>query len=275
MVGAHLWKRILNEGVSRRACGDVVKNVESRIIKAPIITDLRPEQEGQVDHPASRLVAIPFPEFWIEVISSECGDRMHMGCLVQAKSRAAGGWDVTTYSLGETSHYGVLLFGYREFVVDALGRPERNRKLTTSSVFSSKEAAIASVDRVCYLAFESLEFLNCKNVSLLAHDNDPKQVRRAVKRHGGNPDHYRYHTLVYRPRGAHKDSPPVEIGIMPRHMCRGHFQHYGLALEHGHPDGKDRGLLFGKHAGKFYFPPHLRGDKKNGVVEKDYSLQQV
>ena len=52
---------------------------------------------------------------------------------------------------------------------------------------------------------------------------------------------------------------------MPRHVCRGHFAEYGPQF--------GKGLLFGKHAGRFFVPPHLKGKKEYGVVEKDDSLR--
>ena len=51
---------------------------------------------------------------------------------------------------------------------------------------------------------------------------------------------------------------------MPRHVCRGHFAEYGPQF--------GKGLLFGRYAGRFFIPPHLRGDEKNGIVEKDYAV---
>lgn len=54
---------------------------------------------------------------------------------------------------------------------------------------------------------------------------------------------------------------------MPRHVCRGHFAEYGPEFS--------KGLLFGKYAGRFFIPPHLKGDKKNGIVEKDYAIPAV
>jgi hypothetical protein len=110
-----------------------------------------------------------------------------------------------------------------------------------------------------------LIMLGCKNVCIEPRDNDPKQVRRAVKRHGNNASGYRYHVLVVRPPGAGTNTKGEEIGTMPRHVCRGHFAEYGPEF--------NKGLLFGKYAGRFYVPPHLKGKKENGTVEKDYELR--
>jgi hypothetical protein len=153
----------------------------------------------------------------------------------------------------------------REFDVDASGKPAAFRKVTISDRIVDSKWAISQVDRICYIACETLELLACKNVGLSDRDNDPEQVKCAIKRHGGTPDSYRYHTLIVRPPGSKgSNSPGIDIGMMPRHVCRGHFAEYGPEF--------NKGLLFGKYAGRFFIPPCLKGDKKNGIVEKDYVI---
>lgn len=31
-------------------------------------------------------------------------------------------------------------------------------------------------------------------------------------------------------------------------------------------------VLFGRFTGRFWFPPHVRGNKKKGIIEKDYAI---
>ena len=92
----------------------------------------------------------------------------------------------------------------------------------------------------------------------------PDDVRRAIKRFGSSPDNYRYHTLTVRPPGASTDHPGEEVGSMPWHKRRGNYARDGPKY--------GKGLLFGQHEGKFYRPATAVGDKKNGVVEKDYAV---
>ena len=47
------------------------------------------------------------------------------------------------------------------------------------------------------------------------------------------------------------------------HICRAHFAHY----TEEHP-------LFGKYAGTFYKPMHVRGHLKEGMVIKDYDIHE-
>jgi hypothetical protein len=273
MKDAILWKRILNEGISRKVCVDLVDEAERKIITATIIVDRRPFHEGQCERPATRLIAIPADTTWVEYPSERPADavntrsdavkRISEGCLFVA-TRVDGGFRITSYSLTDTRDLGVTMLGKREWSIDVNGRPAVQRTVTISSQWMDKENAVAQVDRICYVACETLELLSCKNVSLEPRDNDPKQVRRAEKRHGINSHGYRYHVLVVRPPGARHDAPSQEIGTMPRHVCRGHFAEYGPEF--------NKGLLFGKYSGRFYVPPHLKGRTENGEVAKDYAI---
>jgi hypothetical protein len=47
------------------------------------------------------------------------------------------------------------------------------------------------------------------------------------------------------------------------HLCRGHFATYS-------PEAP----LFGKYVGRFWIPPHARGDRSRGMIEKDYKIAQ-
>ena len=61
-------------------------------------------------------------------------------------------------------------------------------------------------------------------------------------------------------------------GVRPAHFARGHYQHYGPAAVHGHPDGRDRGLAFGWLPGRFWIEAVAKGDEKNGRIDKDYKF---
>ena len=61
----------------------------------------------------------------------------------------------------------------------------------------------------------------------------------------------------------------IEALLEPKKTARGGIDE---CTKSGCPDGRDRGLLFGKYAGRYLIPPCAKGDKKNGVVEKDYKI---
>ena len=210
-------------------------------------------------------MSIPFPSFWIE---SEF-ESHHWGVLVETEEKEEGFLIQMCLVVGEPRpvllgvgrirtnkcgdlilHSDGLSLGLELSVAKAMKAPEGEAKGVASSIIHD--------------ALDTLLLLGCKNVGLEPRDNDPKEVRRAIKRHGGNADKYRYHVLVVRPPGAKSGTKGEEIGIMPRHVCRGHFSEYGPEF--------GKGLLFGKYAGRFYIPPHMKGKKENGEVAKDYQI---
>lgn len=265
MVGAKLWKRILNEGING---GD--QKMLGKIIKSTIIVDERPEISEwlpSLNVDMGRL-SFPFSSFWIEGSAAykDIGVGGRFGSLVEI-TKTMDGFFVFMLLIRSCILCPQFVCGYG-FETDCSGliRPaSRHYAIPREFLIEATEDKIKSTGKgLASLACDTLLMLSCKNVSLTPHDNEPKQVRRAIKRHGGTPESYRYHTLVVRPPGAKSNAPAQEIGIMPRHVCRGHFSEYGPEF--------GKGLLFGKYAGRFFIPPHLKGDKKNGVVEKDYRI---
>lgn len=93
--------------------------------------------------------------------------------------------------------------------------------------------------------------------------------KRNRKRHkSGKPLLEKYHVLKFCPgKVASKNTSGVGIGqnlgSMPVHLCRGHFMHYT-------PERP----MFGRSGlyGRFWVQSHVRGNKKNGVVVKDYEV---
>lgn len=278
MKHAQLWKRILNEGF----VGDYIyewdsnERISKAVITSPIVVDTRPPESLRVaTWDDIRGIAFPFESFWLEgschVVPNptEFAAGARWGALIETEKE-----DFTTKATCSlfvcSAESRPRLIGAFVFNCSAtgapIGRPEAH---VNDDVRMAQERNGINVGNVImgfgYLIADTLLLLGCKNVSLEPRDNDPKQVRRAVKRHGGTPDSYRYHVLVVRPPGAKSDAPAQEIGIMPRHVCRGHFAEYGPEF--------GKGLLFGKYSGRFYVPPHMKGNKKNGTVGKDYAIR--
>lgn len=270
MKGAHLWKRILNEGF----VGDYVfeddsnESVLNRVITSTIF--VCPIEFKATDlHRWTQMsgIAIPFIRLWIEGnIPHEIGEMSRWGALVES-SGIEGGTNIRCHNFWTATGYPVRLEGCGDFNLDKKGSTTENivrAHCNEDRIEKLGKHAANICTAYAGLTCDFLMLLGCKNVSITPNDNDPKQVRRAIKRHGGTPESYRYHTLVVRPPGAKSDSPGIEIGIMPRHVARGHFAEYGPYF--------GKGLLFGKYAGRFFIPAHLRGRKENGIVEKDYLI---
>lgn len=105
----------------------------------------------------------------------------------------------------------------------------------------------------------ALNFINCRNVELVDPVR-PRGERRRLERIGE-----RVQTLSVFPAGRSTRSNGAGGGGVPLTSVRGHFAKYGPQYE--------RGLLFGKYAGRFFIPQHARGERSKGVRHNDYRLE--
>lgn len=109
----------------------------------------------------------------------------------------------------------------------------------------------------------ALQFMNCKNVSQIDVSEEMNPPRKTMQR-------ARIPKLVYKvlqidPFGSTSNrSHNNGDGESSRslHICRGHFSTYS-----------DQKPLFGKYAGTFWIPAHVRGSEKHGIVQKDYEIK--
>lgn len=109
----------------------------------------------------------------------------------------------------------------------------------------------------------SLNFLAASNVEI-AEPQRPRPERRRIARTGVTVQ-----AIVVRPpgkrRAASSTPRPIEAGEQVFSPVRGHWARYG-------PD-YDRGLLFGKFAGKFWIPAFARGAANGDEGQRDYVLR--
>lgn len=112
----------------------------------------------------------------------------------------------------------------------------------------------------------SFNFANCKNVTkddATEELQPPAKIRRRMKL----PEVKRYTlNICGHATFPHRDGTgePQE-GIMPFHLCRGHFATYTADKP-----------LFGnpKNVGRFWIPPHTKGKKERGEIIKDYAIAE-
>lgn len=105
-----------------------------------------------------------------------------------------------------------------------------------------------------------ISFCHCKNV-----------VRKETEEFRGDRWHrrsgvplFKFYTLDINPMREvlRTEGKSDETGIQKAlHICRGHFSSYS-----------EEKPLFGKYAGTFWVPEHLRGSSEHGVVKKDYRV---
>lgn len=110
----------------------------------------------------------------------------------------------------------------------------------------------------------ALSFLHCKNVTII-DNNAPRAERRRAEREGTKPP-VTFKTLDIRPMQEvlRREGNIEKTGLkMALHICRGHFATYS-----------EERPLFGRVAGTFWKPMHVRGSAKEGVVVKDYAVHQ-
>lgn len=130
-------------------------------------------------------------------------------------------------------------------------------------VRSILEISIAEAAQKIRLFGVLFKLLTCKNIITEAIE-PPCKVNKKRIRNGKIPL-YRYHILKVKPFGSYY-SRRFSEAIDPQshnclHLCRGHFKLFS----------EDR-PLFGKYSGLFWWQPSIRGQNKNGFVDKEYRV---
>jgi hypothetical protein len=128
-------------------------------------------------------------------------------------------------------------------------------------VHLTPEYEMKSWDMAHLVLLGALNFMNCRNVALV----EPKRERHEAKRIARTG--VSVHTINVFPTGvsARSAAEKGESTGTPLTSVRGHFACYGPEY--------DRGLLFGKYAGRFWIAPHARGSTEFGENVTDYKLR--
>lgn len=84
-------------------------------------------------------------------------------------------------------------------------------------------------------------------------NKDRQQWRIAFRWHGK-----RYNISRYKGRLMVKTHPDNRV-----HLCRGHFKEY-----------TEQNPLFGRHVGRYWWQPCVRGKKEKGIIAKDYIVDE-
>jgi hypothetical protein len=149
--------------------------------------------------------------------------------------------------------FGLAYFrGYDQFLND-------DRWLDGKTVFENFKKDCLPV--LSYLK-NAVTALSCKNIKPVKVIPDAK-INKKRKMTGKEPL-YTYHVLdVILPGRRRMTEPGDPTGRTVRlHLCRGHFKEYTAERP-----------LFGKYVGRYWWQPMARGDKKAGVVMKDYNVK--
>lgn len=130
-------------------------------------------------------------------------------------------------------------------------------------VFSMEVSTQEGTYLVYYPTLLALSFLHCKNVTVETEEPQAK-LSKVFQRKHGRPL-IKYHVLNIEPmKTVLKTEGRAETVGLKRalHIVRGHFADY---TEKG---------LFGRHRGIYWFDQHARGSAEEGVVLKDYRVDQ-
>jgi hypothetical protein len=132
-------------------------------------------------------------------------------------------------------------------------------------IFDATPEALAS-ELFGYLKplFLALCFLHCKNVKQVVHTPPPKLVKARAKR--GRAPLCTYRVLDIQPMRKvlvrEGGGESGEAGRRAFHIVRGHFKSYTAEKP-----------LLGHSVGTWWWPMHVAGSKRQGVVVKDYTVE--
>ena len=101
-----------------------------------------------------------------------------------------------------------------------------------------------------------LSCLSCKNIK-------SKSMKRIKKRSKNNIRPLSSHYVLQIKQSKSSNDSKADQGIWSNrvHLCRGHIKTY-----------TEEKPLFGKYVGNVWCPPHARGNKEMGVINKDYAV---
>lgn len=103
------------------------------------------------------------------------------------------------------------------------------------------------------IVMEFLNIMSCKNIRA-------KKIGANKKRKSTKKPLFSYYILqIVSKVGGVTEAKNIWSNRV--HMCRGHIKTYTAEKP-----------LFGKYVGNVWCPPHARGNKENGVIQKDYKI---
>lgn len=102
-----------------------------------------------------------------------------------------------------------------------------------------------------------LTFLSCINIRVI--DCIPSAKEQRSRKAAGLRPLVQFKTLQLKSKMTSGGGGDKGLWTNRVHLCRGHFSTY-----------TEDAPLFGKYVGRYWIPPHVRGDRSSGIVQKDY-----
>lgn len=107
-----------------------------------------------------------------------------------------------------------------------------------------------------------LFLINCKNIQAKPINPPIKLNKKRTK--NSLTELFKYHILEIKPKNDTSKGQKTSNYFKTSnriHFCRGHFKEY-----------TKENPLFGKLTGLYWWQPHVRGNKRKGIVMKDYKI---
>jgi hypothetical protein len=129
--------------------------------------------------------------------------------------------------------------------------------------FAAQEHVGKVADQLIWPFLLAICFMHCRNVKVVEVKPDPRESERELRKFGKPLVTYRILEIDHLKATLRTEGQSETLGLKRAlHICRGHFAHY-----------TEERPLFGKKAGTFWIPQHLRGSAEAGRVEKMYSVK--
>jgi len=110
-------------------------------------------------------------------------------------------------------------------------------------------------------AFSLCLLINCKNIEYL-EIKPPKKLQKKRKKNNKRPL-LSYHLItISNIQDTQTKGEPQNLWQNRVHLCRGHIK----TFDENNP-------LFGKYTGSYWWQPYARGNKKLGMITKDYEIK--
>jgi hypothetical protein len=214
----------------------------------------------------------PFKYSFVEVNLGVIGNiGIHVACLKHNDTVFTNGLSFLNDIEDIKSAKATLIFHYLKLVdgiiylldLKTISLLDDNFNLSNSYSIGD-EASVPGAVPFCYLALFTFSLMNCKNAIII--NNNPQNKLQKKRHRRGEFPLVQYKTIsvngsLLTINNQHLISQN-DNQLMPFHIVRGNFAVY------------DDKPLFGKHYGTYWRPQHSRGDKKLGIIEKDYSVQE-
>jgi len=112
----------------------------------------------------------------------------------------------------------------------------------------------------------ALTFCNTTNCEI-AEPVRPRAEQKRIARTGIRVSQIHVRPMGKTTKGERRLEP---LDLTARHGVRGHMAHYGDCCPGRHDP---KGRLFGKLEGRYWIPPHVRGNPEHGEVVQGYTLE--